>query len=142
MVFREFSFLDGWMDWRGLDLQDRNYWIRDLVFLDVWSWDDLNLLDGVFRLSLNWLLHLKFQRVHYQLNSFTKTQVLTASFFLTHLGFSPTGGDNTAHAFMIRIVVGGSGYSHPRRRSTMVSMVQNTLKEMIVANTALKLLSY
>ena len=130
------------MDWRGLDLQDRNYWIRDLVFLDVWSWGNLNLLDGVFRLSLNWLLHLKFQRVHYQLNSFTKTQVLTASFFLTYLGFSPTGGDNTAHAFMIRVVVGGSGYSHPRRRSTMVSMVQNTLKEMIVANTALKLLSY
>ena len=54
------------MDWRGLDLQDGNYWIRDLVFLDVWSWGDLNLLDGVFRLSLNWLLHLKFQRVHYQ----------------------------------------------------------------------------
>ena len=40
---------------------------------------------------------------------------LTASFFLTYLGFSPTGGDNTAHAFMIRVVVGGSGYSQPRR---------------------------
>ena len=31
------GILDGWMDWRVLDLQDRNYWIRDLVFLDVWS---------------------------------------------------------------------------------------------------------
>ena len=36
-------FFSGWMDWRGLDLQDGNYWIRDLVFLDVWSWGDLNL---------------------------------------------------------------------------------------------------
>ena len=67
------------MDWGGLDLQNRVLWIRDILDIIVSGCMDLGrsgssgqeLLD-LWRLSFAWLLHLKVQRVHYQLIFFTR----------------------------------------------------------------------
>ena len=70
------------MDWGGLDLQNRVLWIRDILDIIVSGCMDLGrsgssgqeLLD-LGRVSFAWLLHLKVQRVHYQLNSSIRFQI-------------------------------------------------------------------
>ena len=84
-------FYSGFMDWGGLDLRDRGFWIRDILDIIVSGCMDLGrsgssgqeLLD-LWRLSCAWLLHLKVQRVHYQLNSSIRFQISLQVIFLTN----------------------------------------------------------